>query len=296
MAVPVVCLQCGRNTKTDFYKSHSECHQTTGLLPICRICLKKQYKKYYSHYKNNNFCLFLMCRKYDYAYYKNIAKGVVRSYEEKGNKETPFSAYLGTLPALGKTQKKAITCFDDGDTEYDKKINIKDFEITEEMEMKWHPNLTPTEFQFLEKKYEEYAKNIIVDEAIHSLIIQTCYTELDLRRYRSAKEIPDTKRTKELTDVLQGLIKNLGMDAKSKVEKDNGKLVNSLGMAVKEYEEIEPVDFLGKLNTLKDVNNIEGYLLDYHYRPTKNNVMNNNDFTLKNTSEDENFEYLDGKL
>jgi hypothetical protein len=115
------------------------------------------------------------------------------------------------------------------------------------------------------------------------LITEASFTALELRRLREEKST-DTKRMNELNKILQDTIKNLGMDAKSKVEKDTGVIVNSLGMAIADYEKVSPVDLLGKLDTLKDIQNIGKLLEEHHYRPTANILAGLREFHI---SEDE---------
>lgn len=309
----IICNRCGltlniTNNKNivnlSFFKSYSEDNKNTGYLHNCKTCCNKQYKNYYTKHIDHGHVLYLMCRLYNYPYHSVVAEGCVEDYitdniSTSRRIDNPFTYYLVKMVNILKKENNEFMDFTHYDTEFDKDISIKTIEneeLNETLVDKWGSVFTNTELEFLEKKYNKLAENIIVDEGISSLIMQVCYTSLDQRKIiESQNTLENHKRLTELNKTIRDSLKDLGMDAKSKVERDNGKLVNSLGMSIAEYEEYDAIDILGKLKTLEDVNNIGGYIKDYFLRPALNNIKDDKNFKLEFTQEDESFEYLDMK-
>lgn len=303
----VICTRCGRtSTKLNisankfFFKSKSTVNNFSGYLYNCKTCCNAIYWQYNEKYNDHSYCVYLMCRLYDYPFEVSVVRGAVKRHD-KGAGDNPFALYTGLLWGILAKKSVNATSFEHWKTEYEEEIvlDIKDstkaVKLDDEMKEKWGDWFKPADYTYLENKYNKLAENIIVDEAIHELIIQACYACHEQRELRKLpwQEKDAKDRIDKLTKTIQDLTKSLGMDAKSKVEKDNGKLMNSLGMAIDEYEHIDPIDILGELDTLKDVNNIEGYLKDYVYRPIRNNILSVREFKLEHTTEDEDFEYLD---
>jgi len=286
--VQLTCWRCGKTGDLNFYQSKAITNKITHTLPQCKKCCAKQYNDYYKKNIDHNYCVFLMCRLFNYAYKKCVSEGATKEYVEKKHGENPFVNYLGKIQAFGKQKKLILNCFEDGETDYNSNLDIKEdeniFRVTGEIEYKWGTHFNLEEYEFLNTRYLEYCQHINIDiRTMESLVEEICHTELRIRKARADNS--DIVNMQGLTKCLQDLLKTAGLDSKSKREMDSLDAIDTYGMRIKQIEEEEPAIVKELVPLYTDSDNIVKLLKKHVLRSLKNLLLGSRDFNVSDTDD-----------
>lgn len=290
-----VCWQCGEDKLVNFFKHFSQHYRKTKYHPTCKKCMIKEYKKYYSRYNDHKYCIFLMCRKFNYPFKTNLVDGALSQFESptksKSKTEVPWGTYLGKIPAYANNKKLTLNEFEDAETEYNTETPISNFEVTDDIKYKWGNNFDVVDYEFLNKRYLEYCRNVDTTiRAMESLVEDICHTELLIRRKREERTT-DTKIMKDMNDILQKLLTAAGLDSKSKREMDSSEALETYGLRIKEIEENQPCEIFEQRDLFKDFDGILHLVKKYILRPLKNLVLGTKDFNI--SQDDLSDEYIE---
>jgi hypothetical protein len=158
----------------------------------------------------------------------------------------------------------------------DEQIDIKKEDIPEEYSFEWGEGFELKDYEYLEREIEVWKRTHKCDnEAEETLLKEICLTKLGLRKSRASN---DDLRVKDLTKMLQDLMKTAALDPSKSNAASSGKLLDAFGVWVKDIEENRPAEWIEDKTLFKDVDDIGSYLKKYVVRPIKNFITGSRDF------------------
>ena len=149
-------------------------------------------------------------------------------------------------------------------------------EIPENYSFEWGDGFDLKDYEYLDREIEVWKRTHKCDnEAEETLLKEICLTKLGLRK---ARAINDDTRVKDLTKMLQDLMKTAALDPSKSNAASSGKLLDAFGVWVKDIEENRPAEWVEDKTLFKDVDDIGSYLKKYVVRPIKNFITGSRDF------------------
>ena len=114
-------------------------------------------------------------------------------------------------------------------------LKLKKEDVPEEYSFEWGEGFELKDYEYLEREIEVWKRTHKCDnEAEETLLKEICLTKLGLRKSRAAN---DDLRVKDLTKMLQDLMKTAALDPSKSNAASSGKLLDAFGVWVKDIEE-----------------------------------------------------------
>lgn len=173
------CASCGKLKKaTEYYKSYSKIHETTGKIPYCKDCLKDMIMD-----DTGTVQLDLVKRALQIIDRPFMWDLWLSAYEQKGD---TFGFYIKNT---AMQQYKHLTWKDSVfepqeivERNYDKSVKPIEFKLTEDIIDKWGAGYELKEYQAFERKYNFLKNNYPERTAMHTEAL------LNYIRYRVKEE------------------------------------------------------------------------------------------------------------
>ena len=179
---------------------------------------------------------------------------------------------LGKIEKIGNISEKQL----EPSIRDDERPEIEKEDVPEEYSFEWGEGFELKDYEYLEREIEVWKRTHKCDnEAEETLLKEICLTKLGLRKSRAAN---DDLRVKDLTKMLQDLMKTAALDPSKSNAASSGKLLDAFGVWVKDIEENRPAEWVEDKALFKDVDDIGSYLKKYVVRPIKNFITGSRDF------------------
>ena len=286
------CRKCMKALSDDnFYKAiDGGLVDSNKKFSVCKSCVQDIYDIIYAETNSMEKTIHRLCTIFNVRFTNealDATKSHVQTLMDNGkNVSAIFSIYLMKLIATKKSMDKGgINDFqyeDVGVIFTEKKINIQEIAIPQEVVDFWGRDIPREDVQFLEKEYANFKNTHKADTyAEITLLKQVCFTLLDIKKARANND-----DTGDFIKEMQSLMKSLEISPNAAKTSPTGG-VDTFGMWIQDIEREEPAQWLKtdpRGDMYRDVANVEDYFQKYIVRPLKNFIQGSRDF---NTDEEE---------
>lgn len=265
---------CGVKNEDEFYTSWSKFEGDKMI--YCKSCCEKIFKYYLKETEDEKNALYLTCSVLKIPFRKEIYENL---------KIVTIAKYVQSL-RLRTNQKEIWKDFDATNvdlTEVDtklKEIQLKEKEL-EELKYRWGEQDSIDDYNFLERTYNKYTKDI--DELSvqqQDLYQDLCRDRLLLRKL-SENGLKDNDMITKVQSRVQGLMKTLKLD---NFEGNQKKTLSEQSFIekIKLIEKTEPLEVMAEINKNKyvDYNKRKQYYTDLVLRPLCNTLAGHKDFNI----------------
>lgn len=240
----IQCTSCGKyKPRSSFYVSHSELYQKNGVLPYCKICIKKMCNDKFK--KIDKEKTLKMLRTIDRPFIKSVWDKVVK----KGG-ENAIGTYLKSINLVQYRDKK----WDDGDLDFldapyqnmkspltpPEKLRTQmekydDFEVTSEIQELFGTGYTTEEYFNMWNKYNYLSENYSLETNMHKEALATYVRYKVKEEMAVAKGNPSVAKTWGELAMKQADKAKINPVQLSKADTQGG--LTTIGEIAKEVEE-----------------------------------------------------------
>lgn len=241
------CPKCGAwLSPSDFYEDD---RYATGYYPVCKDCLAKMASNSENGKKGKETLESLKktLRTMDLPYKQDIYDKAYKSLADslKTKKYFPvFSTYMTMLKLSEYNQLK----YDDGDFPIDGETD-ENTSIPEEVIQRFGAGLSPADYQFLQREYEDWTQRYECSTKAQEELFQS----LAFNKLERAKARKEGKPTKDIEATFTNLMNTANITPKQN-KADAFMESQTLGTLIQKWEQTEPVPELE--DNLKDVEKI----------------------------------------
>lgn len=307
------CRKCAKMLPISHFYEAVDCGlvDTTGFLSLCRKCIQDLYDKFYDETQSIEKAIHRLCIILNVKYTNeavDATKAHINSLIESGKQSNiVFGLYKAKIVATNKSMDKSIVQYegyeDVGAIYLDKKIEIPEIPIPQDVINFWGKDVARKDIEFLETQYANF-KQTHKAEAYAEIVLlkEVCYTMLNIKNLRAAGD-----DTADAIKELQSLMKNLAISPNIANTASTNKGNETFGLWIQDIEREEPAQWLKtdpRGDMYRDVGNVEEYFQKYIVRPLKNFILGSKDFNVNEENIDdedgaidpkefENFKYVD---
>lgn len=161
----VYCSKCGNIKKangSNFFKSYSPQHESTGLVNMCKPCVVELFDELIKDGLSHRGATISLCKKLDKPFIDEV-------YIDAKDKHTTTSSFIGNffkLVHMQQWRKQGIFVFDNSiyNEENNNKTdnisqNLDNFIVTNELIDKWGAGYSDEEYYYFEKKWQKLISN-----------------------------------------------------------------------------------------------------------------------------------------
>lgn len=259
----LTCCYCGTHKPLkEFNKSNSQLYNATGVLPICKDCLRKVFNFYNDKYMNPKLAMQRVCSAFDLYYSDDVYNSATRS--EVGTPITNYIKVLNTAQYKNKTFNNTLLegfAFAPEEEIYEvggEVINPEDVRM-------WGKGFNPEEYEILNAHYELLKKsneNLASNQIIY--ISDLCKTHLLKCR---ALENGNYKAYNDCSTQYMKLFKEAGLSLKA-VDTLGDK--DTWGTMIERIQQYTPSEYYKNKKLYADYDKFGDYMQRFVFRPIKN--------------------------
>lgn len=278
----LTCCYCGEHKKlNDFNKSNSDLYVATGVLPICKKCLKKVYNFYNDKFMNPRLAMQRICSAFDLYYNDSIYHAA--DSEDSGTMLTNYIKMLNTAQYKGRTFNNTLIegfAFSPED-----QADMVDAMIKPDDVRMWGKGFTVEDYETLNDHYQLLKKsneNLASNQIIY--ISDLCKTHLLKCR---ALENGDYKAYNDCSTQYMKLFKEAGLSLKA-VDTLGDR--DTWGTMIERVQQYTPSEYYKNKKLYTDYDKFGDYMQRFVFRPIKNLITGEDERDPEFTIED-----VDGK-
>lgn len=288
----IKCLTCGTTkSEREFLSSESTIYSFNKKIPLCKNCLDVRFRKLYNFYNKDTYLATKhFCMNFDIYFDEETYKKVSEKHKKVSNFITTYIININR-----NKSKFAKSSLDNPINKSENNLLVKEnieeeirnFNVTEEMYVRWGRHYPKEDIEFLENKYGELIKDYPSERREEiEIIIDICNIELSMKR---ALERGDTNAHIKYMSLKSDKMDKLNVIPSKQKQYGEDKDM-TFGNLIKTFEMEEPIPEISE--EFKDVDKIEYMINRYFTTPIKKvfGILN-----PKYTQEDEVWDYDDEK-
>lgn len=275
----------GMRGATNFYESWSPF--ANGHTPYCKDCCQKMIDYYIKNGCSMKSAVYYTCLRNDIPFILEVWAGVENRMKEGRKEGKRMNNYLGLyISELHKSKTKKniwneLSATNVNLSDIDSRIEQRELRQKEldEFELNWGKQESSEDYQYLERTYERYTKNVeIINEPQDDLYRDLCRDRLLLRKIDDGSYNGEETRDKVQNRIIRDMNK-LRID---EYESNKPKTASeqSLFEKIRLVDENNVEDVYSEPSRYYDLNKVHQYEKDMVLRPLGNMLAGNRDFNL----------------
>lgn len=259
----LTCCYCGDHKPlSDFNTIQSDIYVATGVLPICKKCLKKLFTFYEEQFMSSKLAVQRICAAFDLYYSDTIFNA---ANKDNATTITKYMSILNTAQYRGKSFNNSLIegfVFTPEDQALIKDVSVS----TADLRM-WGKGFSAEDYEILNSHYELLKKsneNLASNQIIY--VSDLCKTHLLKCK---ALEAQDYKAYNECSSQYMKLFKEAGLSLKSV---DSLSEDDTWGTMIERIQKYTPSEYYKNKGLYADFDQIQSYVERFVYRPLKNLV------------------------
>ncbi len=279
----LTCCYCGKHKPlSDFNKSNSDLYAATGVVPICKDCLKKVFNFYNDKFMNPRLAMQRVCAAFDFYYSDDAFNSAMD--EDSGKLITNYIRILNTSQYKNKTFNN--TLIDGFAFSPEDQADIVDTIVNPENVRMWGKGFTPEEYAILNEHYNELKRsneNVVGNQVIY--INDLC--KVNLLKEEALRD-RDTKTFNDCSTQYMKLFKEAGLSLKTVDTLGDD---DTWGTMIERIQKYTPSEYYKNKKLYADFDKFGDYMHRFVFRPIKNLITGDSERDTEFNVEDD----ADGK-